>query len=314
MKKLLMFLTVGLFVFAMAGCTNSQSVSESNSKGEQEVSENKDSGEDSDKVNTDESKKAILVVSFGTSYNDSREKTIGAVENKITEAFPDYEVRRAFTSGMIINKLKDRDGLEIDNVEQAMQKLYDEGFGKVVVQPTHIMNGYEYDEMKEAVKPFEAKFSSLSYGTPLLNDDKDYEEAIKAVMSEIPETEDKDSAVVFMGHGTDHPANSAYAKLNDKLKEMGYDNVFVGTVESTPDFDDVLEEVNNSGAKKVVLYPFMIVAGDHANNDMAGDEEDSWKTMFKKEGYETIPVIKGLGEYEGIRNLFVEHTRAALEG
>lgn len=257
-------------------------------------------------------KKAILVVSFGTSYNETREKTIGAIEAKIAEAYPDYDQKRAFTSQIIINKLAERDNEEIDNVEQAMERLVSEGYGTVVIQPTHIMNGEEYDEMKAAIAPYEDKFVSIKYGTPMLSSTQDYEEAINAIVAETPQISEEKTAVVFMGHGTEHYANSAYAALAYRFKAMGYNNVFVGTVEGYPDLDRIKEELNEFQPDRVVLLPFMIVAGDHATNDMAGDEEDSWKTQLKKEGYEVETVLKGLGEYEGIQNMYVEHCGNAI--
>ena len=260
----------------------------------------------------DENKKAVLVVSFGTSYNDSREKTIGAVEKKVAEAFPDYDQKRAFTSQIIIDKVAKRDGEKIDNVTEAMQKLVDEGYGTVVVQPTHVMNGEEYDEMRELIAPFEKNFVSIKYGQPLLTSSDDYATVIEAIAKETPQLQDKTCAVVFMGHGTEHFANATYSALDYRFKALGYNNAFVGTVEGYPDLDKIKADLANFKPKKVVLIPLMIVAGDHANNDMAGDEEDSWKTQLKKEGYEVECVIKGLGEYSGIQDAFVEHCKEAM--
>lgn len=257
-------------------------------------------------------KKAVLVVSFGTSYNESREKTIGAVEKKIAEAYPDYEQRRAFTSQTIIDKIAKRDNEQIDNVAQAMQKLVDEKFNEVVVQPTHVMNGEEYDEMRAAIAPFEDKIASIKYGKPLLTSSDDYEKTINAIVAETPQISDSTTAVVFMGHGTAHYANATYSALAYRFKAMGYNNVVVGTVEGYPDFDRVKTELSELKPSKVVLIPLMIVAGDHATNDMAGDEDDSWKTQLKKEGYEVECVLKGLGEYTGIQDMFVEHCGEAM--
>ncbi len=315
MKKGFLTVMSALLLMGFAcGCASTTDTATDNSATQQttETAAEEQTGEEVLELDAD--KKAILVVSFGTSYNDSREKTIEAIENKMAEAFPDYEQRRAFTSQTIINKLAERDGLEIDNVEQAMERLISDGIGTVVVQPTHVMNGIEYEEMCEAIAPYEDKFADLKIGTPLLTSNEDYENVINGITAEIPELTQEDTAVVFMGHGTEHYSNATYAALDYRFKALGFDNVFVGTVESYPDFDKVLQDVNESGLKKVVLYPFMIVAGDHANNDMAGDEEDSWKTMFKKEGYEVECVIKGLGEFECVQDLFVEHAKAAVEG
>lgn len=258
-------------------------------------------------------KPVILVVSFGTSYNDTREKTIEAIENDVTEAFPDYEVRRAFTSQTIINKLATRDGLEIDNVEQAMQRLIDNGVKTVIVQPTHVMNGFEYDEMMAAIAPFADQFDEILYGKPLLTSVDDYFAVIDAMTADWPEAGEKD-VFVLLGHGTHHFANATYAALDFMFKDAGHPNVFIGTVEGYPDIDTVLKGVEAFGAEKVTLLPLMIVAGDHAENDMAGDEEDSWKIIFKGEGYEVETILKGLGEYEGVRALFIDHINDAIAG
>ena len=261
----------------------------------------------------DASKKVILVVSFGTSYNDTRDITIGAIEKQAAEQYPDYELRRAFTSQIIIDKLASRDGLEIDNLPKAMERLVADGVGTLVVQPTHIMNGFEYDEMRAAIAPFEGSFADIKYGKPLLTSVEDYKQVIGVLAEEIGEVEE-DEAIVFMGHGTHHFANAAYAAMDYMLKDLGYDNIFVGTVESYPNLDNVIKNVEEAGAKKVTLIPMMIVAGDHATNDMAGDEEDSWKTAFKAKGYEVDCVLKGMGEYKGIRDLFMKHIDEAIRG
>ncbi len=271
-------------------------------------------GEEKSSYNLDENKKAILVVSFGTSYNETREATIGAIEQKIAEAYPDCTMKRAFTSQTIIDKLKERDGEEINNVTQAVEELLNEGYGTVAVQPTHVMNGEEYEEMKALIAPYENEFINISYGTPLLTSSEDYEKLVNAIAADIPQIADKSTAVVLMGHGTEHYANSAYAALDYRFKAMGYENVFVGTVEAYPDFEKVKADVAKTGVDKVVLAPLMIVAGDHATNDMAGDEEDSWKTQFKKEGYEVECLLKGLGEYTLVQDMFVEHCGEAING
>ena len=266
----------------------------------------------SSKSNT-ESKPAVLVVSFGTSYNDTREATIGAVEKKIEEKFPDYDVRRAFTSQTIIDKLKERDNIEIDNVDTAMQKLVDDNVKELIVQPTHVMNGFEYEEMLNAVKPYEDKFTKLSIGQPLLTSDEDYNKVVEALAAETPQLSDNGTAVIFVGHGTEHYANATYAALDYRFKALGYKNAFIGTVEGYPDLEKVKAGVNALGVNKAVLAPLMIVAGDHATNDICGEEEGSWATEFKKEGYSVECLKKGLGEYEGIRELFAEHVQQAAD-
>ena len=260
----------------------------------------------------DLSKKVILVVSFGTSYNDSREKTIGAIEEEISRAYPDYIIKRAFTSRMIINKLKKRDGMQVDNVDEALCRLVLEGYGTVIIQPTHVMNGFEYEEMMGLIDPYKGSFADLRIGTPLLTSAEDYTTLTEAVVAEVPEVNQEGTAVILIGHGTDHFANSAYAALDYRIKDMGYHNIFIGTVENYPDLDTVKKQIAAHKVKKIILYPLMIVAGDHANNDMAGDEEDSWKSVFEKEGYEVECNLKGLGEYKGIRRMFVERVDTAI--
>lgn len=286
--------------------------------GKEEASQETNQGEDTAVVNAvyndkqDENKKAILVVSFGTSYADTREKTIGATEKAIQEAFPDYEVRRAFTSKIIIKKLKERDGIEIDTVEEALKKLSDEGFGTVICQPTHIMPGSEYDEFIEATNAFSASFKHFGVGKPLVNSFETYEKACEAFLDgkELADNE----AIIAMGHGTEHSSNAIYCALDYTFKDMGKDNVFVTTVEGVPNFEQTIKEMKKAGNfTKVYLYPFMIVAGDHANNDMAGDEEGSLKNVLKNEGYEVEAVLEGLGENEAIRNIFVKRTGEAIE-
>ncbi len=257
-------------------------------------------------------KKAILVVSFGTSYNETRERTIGAIEKKLAGSFLDFDIKRAFTSKMVIEKLAKRDGERVYTVAEAMENLLAEGYCSVIVQPTHIMNGEEYDKMKCLIKPYEKSFTSIKYGAPLLTSDDDYVKSINAVACETPKLDDKSCAVVFMGHGTEHFANAAYAALDYRFKAMGYNNAFVGTVEGYPDFDRIVQQLNEFKPESVYLVPFMIVAGDHAANDMAGDNECSWKCRLEAMGYKVEYILKGLGEYSGIRDMFVEHCKAVM--
>ena len=257
-------------------------------------------------------KPVILVVSFGTSFNDSRAETIGAVEKAIAAAYPDYEQRRAFTSQIIIDRVYERDGEKIDNLAEAMEKLRRDGAREVAVQPTHVMNGFEYDEMRAAIKPFEKDFARISYGLPLLSSDADFNEVADIIVAETKQYDGEGTAIVFMGHGTEHEANSAYAKLDKILKDGGHPNYIIGTVEAEPSLDDVIEQLDGLGTKKVVLLPFMIVAGDHANNDMAGDEDDSWKSILQSRGYTVQPVLKGLGQYPEIQAMFVRHAGEAV--
>ena len=256
--------------------------------------------------------KVMLVVSFGTSYNDSRDKTIGAIENAFAEAYPDYEVRRAFTSQIIIDKLKERDRLEIDNVEEAMKRLVADGVKEVIVQPTHVMPGFEYNDVVDEVKPYETMFDSLIVGQPLLSEDADFETLVKILAEETKEYNTEDTAVVWMGHGTEHEANTTYTKLQETFTAAGYDNYIVGTVEAEPTLEDVIAAAKELGVKKLVLSPLMIVAGDHANNDMAGEEEDSWKSILTKEGFEVECVLRGMGEYKGVQQMFTDHVKKAM--
>ncbi|MDR1755109.1 MAG: sirohydrochlorin cobaltochelatase [Eubacterium sp.] len=256
-------------------------------------------------------KKAVLVVSFGTSYNETRVKTIDAIENKIADEFSDYDVRRAFTSQIIIDKLAERDNLQIDNVAGAMQKLVDENYKELIVQPTHVMNGLEYTEMLDSCKPFESSFEKIAYGEPLMISDDDYDFVSSAILEFTKDYDAEKTAVVFMGHGTTHEANSTYQRLDNMLKDQGHGNYFMGTVEASPTIDDIIPALEAGGYTKVVLLPFMIVAGDHATNDMASDEEGSWKTILKQNGFEVECVITGLGEYPAIQDLFVLHARNA---
>ncbi len=258
-----------------------------------------------------ETKKAILVVSFGTSHLDTMKKTIEAIESRIQDTFPEYRVYRAFTSQMILNKLRKTEHLSYHNVSQAMEQMSADGMETVTVQPTHIINGMEYDKMMEAVSAYEDRFAKVKVGKPLLSSAQDYKMSIHAVMEQVEL--DEDEALVLMGHGTEHHANSAYPTLEYTFHSMGYHQVLVGTVEGFPDLNHVLAKLDIGGFAKVTLMPFMVVAGDHAKHDMAGDE-DSWKSALEEEGYQVKTIVKGLGEMEGIRHIFMEHLEEALNG
>lgn len=261
---------------------------------------------------SDGNKKAILMVSFGTSYNDTREKTIDVIEEKVAAAYPDFEVRRAFTSQIIIDKLKARDGIGIDNVDEAMRKLVEEDFRTVVVQPTHIAPGLEFEEMLKQVEPYLEHFQRAVTGEALLTYSEDFEAVARILMEETAGYNQEGTGIVFLGHGTEHPANSVYADLEEIFKELGAENYFVGTVEAEPSVEDVISKVKAADSKRVVLLPLMIVAGDHAVNDMAGDGADSWKTRLQKSGFETECVLVGIGEYPGIQELMVSHVLDSL--
>lgn len=262
---------------------------------------------------TEKKTPVILAVSFGTSYDDNREVTIGAVENAIKDANPDYEVRRAFTSQIVIDVIKEKGGDAIDNVEEAFDRLVKDGVKELVVQPTHVMSGFEYDDLMAAVDEYKDKFDKVSVGAPLLTSDNDYTTLANALVADTAAFNADGTAIVFMGHGTEHEANAAYGKLQETFTANGNTNYFVGTVEGTPTLEDVVAGVKAGGYTKVVLQPLMVVAGDHANNDMAGDEEGSWKTTFEAEGFEVECSLKGLGSIEAVRDMYVAHTAEAVK-
>ena len=271
--------------------------------------EKKDSG--NAKASSD---KEILVVSFGTSYSNSRHVTIGAIEDAIREAYPDYQVRRAFTAQIIIDKLKKEENIEIDNVKQALDRAVANGVKTLIVQPTHLMNGLEYNDLKKELDKYKDKFDKIALGEPLLTSDEDYKQVIAAITNDTKEYLDGETAICFMGHGTEAESNKVYATMQEKLKAAGYNDYFVGTVEAKPSVDDVIAQVKESGKyKRVILQPLMVVAGDHANNDMAGNEEDSWATKFKAAGFEVKPVLKGLGQNYDIQKIYLEHVKAAID-
>ncbi|MBM7854893.1 sirohydrochlorin cobaltochelatase [Desulfohalotomaculum tongense] len=259
-------------------------------------------------------KKAILVVSFGTSYPEARKACIESVENKIKNTFKDYEIRRAFTSEFIIKKLAQRDGLSIDNPEQALTKLKEEGYKQVVVQPLHIIPGAEYDEVKIIVDKFAAEkaFEQIVLGRPLLGSESnpnDYAIALEALKEQIPELAEN-QAVLLMGHGTHHEANACYDKFQQEINKANL-NIFVGTVEAEPTLEDIKEQLAAKDIKSVILMPFMLVAGDHAQNDLAGDEKESWKMQLKDE-YTVETYLHGLGENPAIQDIYVQHVKDAI--
>lgn len=277
----------------------------------------------------------LLVVSFGTSFNDSRVADISGVEKKLQEAYPEWSVRRAFTAQIIINHVQARDDEKIDNMEQALERAVSNGVKNLVVQPTHLMHGAEYDELVDVVNNYKDKFETVTVAEPLLgevgsdatavNDDK--KNVAEAITAEAVKTAGYDSldaakedgtAFVFMGHGTSHSAKVSYSQMAAQMSELGYENVFIGTVEGEPEetaCENVINNVKEAGYKKVVLRPLMVVAGDHANNDMAGDDEDSWKSQFEASGaFDKIDTqIAGLGEIDAIQQIYVDHTKAAIE-
>lgn len=257
-------------------------------------------------------KQAILVVSFGTSYEETRKVTIDAIEESIQEAFQDFKLYRAWTSKMILAKIKKRDGIIIPNVKEAMEQMKSDGITDVVIQPTHVINGIENDLMKEDALAYQEYFHSIRFGDPLLTTEEDSKTVIDAITEEFSGLSE-DEVLVLMGHGTTHYANAIYAALDYTFKDYGHSNIFLGTVEAYPSMNTLLKLINSIKPKKVVLAPFMIVAGDHARNDMAGDDPESWCCQFKAAGYPVDCVLKGLGEYASIRNCFIEHISNALK-
>ena len=256
--------------------------------------------------------KELLVVSFGTSYNDSRRLTIGAIESALQEAFPDWSVRRAFTSQIIIDHVMQRDGEAIDNVREALDRAANNGVKTLLVQPTHLMHGFEYNDLKNELAEYADAFDKIVLAEPLLNIDRDFDMVAEALVAATADYDNGETAICFMGHGTEAESNEVYAKMQTILTEAGCEHTYIGTVEATPSVEDVLKQVQAGSYKRVVLRPLMIVAGDHANNDMAGDEPDSWKSVFTGAGYEVKCVVEGLGQLPAIRELIVEHTREAM--
>lgn len=255
----------------------------------------------------------LLVLSFGTSFNDSRRLNIGAIENDLEKAFPDYSVRRGFTANIVIDHIQKRDGVKIDDVDEAMNRAVDNNVKNLVIQPTHLMNGLEYAELEEQVAQYADAFDKIAIGKPLLTSEEDFKRVEQALVDWTSEYDDGETAICFMGHGTEAESNEVYQKMQDLLTADGHENYFVGTVEASPSLDDVLAVVKAGSYKRVVLEPLMVVAGDHANNDMAGDEEGSWKTTFEDAGYEVTCLLRGLGENEEIRKIYVEHAQAAMD-
>ena len=289
-----------------------------------------------DPLNADDiGENEILVCSFGTSFNNSRAQDIGGIEKAEQAAYPDWSVRRAFTAQIIINHVEARDGEYIDNMDQALQRAVDNGVKNLIIQPTHLMHGAEYDELSEAVEGYKDKFESVKIAEPLLGEvgddatviNEDKQKVAEDITAEAVKTAGYDSmdaaasdgtAFVFMGHGTSHEANVTYDQMQTQMENLGYKNVFIGTVEGKPadtECQAVIQKVKDAGYKKVVLRPLMVVAGDHANNDMAGDDSDSWKSQFTDSGnFESVDCqIAGMGEIPDIQQIYVAHTKAAMD-
>lgn len=317
-------LTTAMF----SGCSGKSTESDSDKKSDASAAEdNKNelsAGDDEDYTTGDASldnirnedgigEKELLVLSFGTSYNDSRRLTIGAIENDIEAAIPDYSVRRGFTANIVIDHINRRDGFLIDDIDAALKRAVDNEVKTLVIQPTHLMNGIEYDEIVEKVANYSDAFDKVVFGDPLLTSENDFERVKKAIVDWTSEYDDGETAICFMGHGTEHEANQVYQKIQDMLIDDGYTNYFIGTVEAKPSLEDVIAQVKAGDYKRVILEPLMVVSGDHANNDMAGDDADSWKSAFEMKGYEVKCLLRGLGENEEIRKIYVDHAKAAID-
>lgn len=291
----------------------------------------KDDARNADEIGENE----LLVVSFGTSYNDSRVEDIKGIEDALQEAYPDWAVRRASTAQIIINHVQARDGEVIDNMQQALDRAVENGVKNLVVQPTHLMHGAEYDEMAEVLEQYQDKFESVAIAEPMLGEvgddatviNEDKAAVAQAVADAAVQEAGFDSmeaaaedgtAFVFLGHGTSHTAKVSYSQMQTQMEELGFKNAFIGTVEGEPEdtaCEAVIEKVKEAGYKKVILRPLMVVAGDHANNDMAGSEEDSWKSMFEASGsFDSVDAqIAGLGRIDAVKQLYVDHTKAAID-
>lgn len=252
---------------------------------------------------------AILLVSFGTSHTDTREKTLDRIEADIRVAYPDWALYRAWTSRMIIKKLRERDGVRIDTVPEAMERMAADGVKRLIVQPTHVINGIENDRMQEDVNRYASAFEHIAFGNPLLTTAEDNARAVRAVEKEL--RPDEKDALVLMGHGTTHYANSIYAALDYQFKDMGCANIFMGTVEAYPSLVSLMKQVHAYNPRKVILAPFMIVAGDHAKNDLSSENSDSWRSQFERDGFDVECLLKGLGEYPEVRRMFLDHIEAA---
>ena len=335
MKKLTAMLLAGVLAAGMlAGCgssnDNSKDAAKDTGSATTSAKANTGSGsgeaaEEEENYNTGDASKdnprnqdnigenELLVLSFGTSFNDSRRLTIGAIEDQLEKSFPDYSVRRGFTANIVIDHVAKRDGEKIDDIDESLKRAVDNGVKNLVVQPTHLMNGLEYEELKGDIAQYSDAFDKIAIGQPLLSSDDDFSRVENAIVDWTKDYDDGETAIVFMGHGTSAESNGVYQKMQDLLTKDGHTNYFVGTVEATPSLDDVMAAVKKGNYKRVVLEPLMVVAGDHANNDMAGDDKDSWKSQFEAAGYQVECLLRGLGENETIRQIYVEHAQAAID-
>ncbi|MCI8660453.1 MAG: sirohydrochlorin cobaltochelatase [Lachnospiraceae bacterium] len=256
-------------------------------------------------------KKGILVISFGTSYQGTRKRTLDVIEEELKRAFGDYAFRRAYTSPTIVRILRERDNIHVDGVEEALERLVRDGFRTVVVQTTHVIRGFEYERMRGSLEKYRPFFEQLVCGEPLLTSEADYEEAVKILGQELEQFRRSDTDLILMGHGTEHAANSSYSRLQQVFIREGYGDFLVGTVEASPTLENMVALVEKRRSRRVVLTPFLVVAGEHVCKDMAGENENSWKSRFLRKGYEVECLMKGIGEYPGIRQMYVRHAKEA---
>lgn len=257
-------------------------------------------------------KKGIIVVSFGTTYEETRKLCIESIEDRVREQYKGFFISRAFTSQMVINKLKNRDNYHVDNPKEALEKMKANGVKEIYIQPLHIILGHEYEKLLRQVEEFlkNNKDYSIKIGKPLLYNDEDYKKVVEGLrLSAIKAKE----GIVFMGHGTDHEKDISYDKLEKTIREMGYENVYIATVEGRVTLEDIIPKLKDKGIQKVVLKPLMLVAGDHAINDMASEEEHSWKSILEREGFNVKPILKGLGQLEKIQDIYLEHLEKIMD-
>lgn len=256
--------------------------------------------------------KGIIVVSFGTTYEKTRKLCIESIENRVKEDYKDFYVLRAFTSQMVINRLKERDNIFVYNPKEALEKMKANGIEKIYIQPLHILPGNEYDKLIGQVEEFlkDDEECSIKIGKPLLYDDEDYEKAVDALSLEDVNT---NTAVVLMGHGTDHETDISYEKLEKTFRDKGHENLHIATLEGKVTLEDVVHKLKDKGVERVILRPFMLVAGGHAVNNMASDEEDSWKSILKKEGFTVETIVEGLGQLEGMQDIFLNHLEKIID-
>lgn len=287
----------GLAAFGLAGCSGTAQDGQSAENGKGAAA-----------------KPVILVVSFGTSYPSTRYITIGAIECAIRERYPEYDVRRAFTAQTIIDILKERDSIVVDNIEEALERCVSDGVTELIVQPTHLMAGLEYTDLANALASYQDKFETVSLGAPLLTSEQDYSEAATAIADDMARFDDGQTAIVLMGHGTEAASNQDYTTMQQTFDAQGLTQYFVGTVEASPTCEDVIAAAQAAGYSKAVLRPFMVVAGDHANNDMANaDDAESWAAKFTAAGFQTQSVIEGIGQIAAVDEIYVRHVQEAID-